>query len=134
MRTKGDTEGYNEENDSAVRHGGAGAIRRIAEKQPFIGIAADEQKAVEADLQLNGTDKITELNCIRLQTAMNLYWNAVQKSAADGDLESFDRYISRFGWLAGVTMRAWAQYNADAKAKSRGNIIDLLKGGNDGEK
>lgn len=118
------------DNQSAVKHGGEGAIRRISEGKPFLGLAADEQRAVENQEQNEGRAALVKMNAIRLQTALNLYWLAVEKAAADGDLPGFDRYVARYGWLAGVTLRAWAEVAKEAK-KDKKNVIDWLQGRQD---
>lgn len=122
---------------NALKYGGEGAVRRISEGKPFIGLAAEEEKAVTADLAAAGISDLTRRDAIRLQTALNLYWNAVMKAAADGDLAAFDRFIARFGWLSGVTLRALAQVaqNEQAAAKRGAGIVDVLqamKGGENG--
>jgi hypothetical protein len=112
-------------NQNARKYGGERAIRRISEGKPFIGLAKDEQTAVDIELQAKGIEEIVKSDAIRLQSALNLYWNAVQKAAADGDLNAFDRYISRYGWLAGVTLRAWAQVKQDQK-QNKNRITEVL--------
>ncbi len=103
------------DNQIAFIHGGEGAVRRISQGKPFLGLAADAQKAVEVELEEKGLDEIVKVNAIRLQSALNLYFGAIEKAAADGDLTAFDRYVARYGWLAGVTLRAWAQVGKMAK-------------------
>lgn len=121
-------------NQNAVMFGGEGAVRRISEGKPFLGLAADEQKAVEADLQANGQSEIVKGDAIRLQTATNLYWNAVMKAAQDGDIAALDRYVARYGWLSGVTLRAWQQVAVNDKAAAHAgpsviDVIQAMKGG-----
>lgn len=115
-------------NQSAVKHGAEGALRRRNEGKPFIGLAAEEEKAVLADLQEMGIAELVKRDAIRLQTITNLYYAAVQKAAEDGDLVAFDRYVARLGWLAGVTLRAWQQVTNDQKdaAKSAAGIVDVM--------
>ena len=104
-------------NQQAVKHGGEGAIRRISEGKPFLGIALDQQRAVTERLETEGLEVIVQENAIRLQTATDLYYQAVLKAAQDGDTGAFDRFIARYGWIAGVTLRAWAQVKQDRKGK-----------------
>jgi hypothetical protein len=113
-------------NQNSTRHGGEGAIRRIAKGQPFLGIALDQQQAVEARLEAEGLDAIVQENAIRLQTATDLYYSAVLKAAQDGDTAAFDRFIARYGWIAGVTLRAWAQVKQDRK-QSGGKLAEVLE-------
>jgi sigma54-dependent transcription regulator len=64
---------------------------------------------VYAELEIDGRQAIVRRNAARLQAATDLFWNAVQKAAQDNDLDRLDHYVSRFGWLAGASLRAWAQ-------------------------
>ena len=98
-------------------HGGAGAVRAIQQGEPFRGLAAKEEHNVQADYAELGRAALVEENAVRLQTACRLYWSAVQKAADDGDLERLDGYIARFGWLAGASLRAWAEVRKEEKAR-----------------
>lgn len=115
----------NEKNQSATKHGGEGAIRRISKGEPFIGIALDAQHAVEARLEAQGLESIVRENAIRLQAATDLYFGAVMKAAEEGDKAAFDSYIARYGWICGVTLRAWAQVKQDRKGKG-GRLPEVL--------
>ena len=112
-------------NQKATKHGGEGAIRRIASGAPFLGVALDAQKDVEKRLEAEGLEAIVETNAIRLQAATDLYYQAVLKAAQDGNAAAFDSYIARFGWIAGVTLRAWAQVKQDRKGKG-GRLAEVL--------
>jgi hypothetical protein len=90
-------------------HGGEGATRRIREGKELIGIARQAELDVYAELEIDGRQAIVRRNAARLQAATDLFWNAVQKAAQDNDLDRLDHYVSRFGWLAGASLRAWAQ-------------------------
>lgn len=118
------------ENQNTVKHGGAGAMDRISKGKPFIGIAYEAQKEVEAELAESGLGAMMERDAIRLQTATELYWNAVQKAAEDGDIAKLDRYIARLGWVAGASIRAWEAVHRMQSKKKGGDVIDLLSGGN----
>lgn len=113
-------------NQNAVKHGGEGAIRRISQGQPFLGVALDAQEAVTKRLETEGLESIVQENAIRLQTATDLYYSAVLKAAQDGDTAAFDRFIARYGWIAGVTLRAWAQVKQDRKGKG-GRLSEVLE-------
>jgi hypothetical protein len=113
-------------NQTATKHGGEGAIRRISQGQPFLGIAMDAQEAVTKRLEAEGLEAIVQEDAIRLQTATDLYYSAVLKAAQDGDTTAFDRFIARYGWIAGVTLGAWAQVKQDRKGKG-GRIDEVLE-------
>ncbi len=88
-------------------HGGAGAVLRIQEGKPFVGLAAQEERQVVADLEDQGRAALIRETAVRLQVACRLYWGAVQAAADAGDLKRLDSYVARFGWLAGAALRAW---------------------------
>ena len=113
---------------NALKYGGEGAIKRISEGKPLLGIAAEEEKAVTAELADKGVSDIVRADAVKLQAAANLYWNAVMKAAQDGDINALDRYVARFGWIQGVTLRAWMQVRNDEKDKAKGGvpIVDVL--------
>jgi hypothetical protein len=81
------------DNQNATKNGGEGAIRRVSEGKPFIGLAKDEQRAVEAELKDNGQAAIVKGDAIRLQSALNLYFGAIEKAVAGGALTAFDRCL-----------------------------------------
>jgi hypothetical protein len=96
-----------------AEHGGSGAVRRIGEGKDLVGIARQVELDVYAELETDGRQSIVRRNAARLQAATDLYWSAVEKAAQDNDLKALDHYISRFGWLAGASLRAWAQVKAE---------------------
>jgi hypothetical protein len=112
-------------NQHNLKHGGEGAIRRISQGQPFLGIALDQEQAVTKRLEAEGLEALVQENAIRLQTATDLYYQAVLKAAQDGDTAAFDRFIARYGWIASVTLRAWAQVKQDRKGKG-GHLSEVL--------
>ncbi|MDD5189918.1 MAG: hypothetical protein PHE50_02615 [Dehalococcoidales bacterium] len=115
-------------NQNAVKHGGEGAIKRIQAQKPLIGLAAHELESVKNDLEIKGISDMVRADAIRLQAVCNLFWDAVSKAAQEGDIPALDRYVARFGWLSGVTLRAWAQVQQNEKdaAKGGAHIVDVL--------
>ena len=105
-------------NEHALKHGGEGALEAIREGRPFKGLAASEERSVKAELQAAGRAEMVKQEAVRLKTACNLYWGAVCKAADDADLEGLDKYIKRYGWLAGATLRAWAQVKDEDKDRA----------------
>jgi hypothetical protein len=104
---------FSEGNRIAVKHGGAGAVKRVQDGKPLVGIAREAELAVYDELDAEGRYTLVVRNAARLQACADLYWNAVSKAATHGDLEALDRYVKRYGWLAGVSLRAWAQVKAE---------------------
>jgi len=104
----------------ALKHGGEASVKAIQQKLPFTGLAAQAETGVLADLEAEGRAVMISELAIRLHTASRLYWAAVVSladKAKDDDqaLKRFDTYISRFGWLAGAALRAWAQHRDETK-------------------
>ena len=91
--TTKDTRFKAENQDAKVVHGGAGAVLRIQEGKAFVGLAAQEEQQVKADLEDAGRASLVRENAVRLQTACRLYWGAVQSAADAGDLEKLDSYM-----------------------------------------
>ena len=111
-------------NQSAVKHGGAGAVKRIQEGRPLIGLAAEVEREVMADLATAGREELVIEAATRLHACMRLYWGAVQTAADAGDLEGLDRYCKRFGWLATSALRAWREVRAEAEAAGTDKALD----------
>jgi len=114
----------NDSNQHAVKHGGAGAVKRIQEGKPLIGLAAEVEREVMADLATAGREELVIEAATRLHTCMRLYWGAVQTAADAGDLEGLDRYCKRFGWLATSALRAWREVREEARAAGTDKALD----------
>lgn len=106
------------ENQNAIKHGGEAALASISKGEPFHGLASEAEAAVSAELVNSGAYFMIERNAVRLQTACELYWGAIMKAAETGDLHSLDHYVARFGWLASVSLRAWAQVRQEQRRKN----------------
>ena len=111
-------------NTTALKHGGAVAVKAIEDGREFSGVALDQQHKIEAQLDTDGLEAIVKNTAVRLQTAADLYYGALLKAADDGNLEAMDRYTQRFGWLAAAALRAWSQVKTDRKNKS--NLSEVL--------
>jgi len=97
-----------------LKHGGESAVKALKRGETHTGLAAEAELAVYEELEEQGRYAIVVRNAARVQAAADLYWNAVATAADSGDLELLDRYIKRYGWLAGVSLRAWAQVKDEA--------------------
>ena len=51
----------------------------------------------------------------------------IEKAANDGDLEKLDSYCARFGWLAGASLRAWAEVRKESKERAPIDYGDLVR-------
>jgi hypothetical protein len=108
------------ENQNGVRPdtaGAEGALKRYGQGTPFIGAAlAAEHEAQEAIKRPGGLDDLLEQNAARLQAISSLYYEAMTYQAAQGDLEKFDQYAARYGWLTSKTILALAELRKNRKA------------------
>ena len=111
---------------AAVKHGGAGAIKRITTGQPFIGIAHEAEVQVQDEYKSMGPGALELRDAQRLQAAADLYWNAVSKAAELGDLQAIDRYIQRYGWLASLALRAWTEIRKREKSENRRDLSTTI--------
>jgi len=117
---------------NGLKHGGEGAVKAIQKGDPFHGLAAETEQAVSAELVNSGAYSMIEKNAVRLQTACELYWGAIMKAAETGDLQSLDHYVARYGWLASVSLRAWAQVRQEQRRKDNltpETVLEAVKHG-----
>ena len=117
------------DNKHRLTHGGAGAVERMRQGQPFPADSLARQAELEVydELETSGRYALTVRNAARLQACCDLYWAAVSKAAEDGDLEALDRYVKRFGWLAGSSLRAWAQVRSEeVEGDDSAVIVDAI--------
>ena len=66
-------------------------------------------------------------NAQRLQAASDLYWGAISKAAEDGDLQTLDKYIQRYGWLASLALRAWTEIRKREKNNNEFDASRVLR-------
>lgn len=109
-------------NTNAMTHGGEAALNAIRSGQPLTGPAREAELAAIDEFNTAGRQSLVLRNAIRLQAVTDLFWAAVNGAAERGDLQALDRYVARFGWLAGATLRAWAQVKEEQK--DAGNALD----------
>jgi len=113
-------------NQNAVKHGIDGAIKRASEGKPFIGLAAEEEKAVIADIDQMGIAGLKKSNAIRLQTIQNLIWNALVKALQDNDLATAERYMRLQGWLSSKVRDGWKDVLEDLKQDDHKDAVDVI--------
>jgi hypothetical protein len=114
------------DNQNAVKHGGAGAIKRLTTGKSFIGIARDAEIQVQNEYKIDGPGALELRDAQRLQAAADLYWNAVSKAAENGDLQAIDKYIQRYGWLASLALRAWTEIRKLEKSENRRDLSTTI--------
>jgi hypothetical protein len=82
-------------------------MRAVQQNKPFVGIAAQEESAVQDELsQPGGRRAIVQKGAQRLETVARLYWGAIQKASIEGDVDSLTKYVKTFGWLQSSAIRA----------------------------
>ncbi len=117
--------------NASVKFGAERAVKQIQHGQALTGPAREAELAVYDEFENKGRYSLVLRNASRLQAACDLYWGAVQKAAEDGDLEALDRYIARFGWLSGSSLRAWQQVRQEQDAHSDDLILDAINSAKD---
>lgn len=114
-------------NQNAVKHGGAGALSRIAEGKDLIGLAATAQAEVQARVAEHGVDGELRRNAERWQAATDLYYNALMAALQSGDVERATGLLAKWGWGTNSAIRAWTAVKQTEKTKDNtGKIIDSL--------
>jgi hypothetical protein len=116
-------------NNNAVRKdtaGAEGALKRYGQGTPFIGSAlAAENDATESIKRPGGLDDLLEQNAARLQAISTLYYEAMMYQASQGDLDKFDQYAARYGWITSKTILALAEVKKNQRA-SGGKLAQVL--------
>ena len=121
------------DNQDAIIHGGAGALKRLRQGQDFIGIAHDTQERIKAELIASGPGELIRRDATGLQTCTDLYFDAIIAAFEKGELDKANGYIKVYGWLVSSSLRAWLEVRRIDKEGSKTTIIDLLKGGDNGK-
>lgn len=107
-------------------HGGRGAIKRIQEGKPMVGLAKAAQDDVLDRLDAEGVEGELQRNAVRLQVVSDLYFAALTKVLQDGDHDKATEYLSKWGWITNSAVRAWqAAMKLQPKDKDKG-VTDVL--------
>jgi hypothetical protein len=113
-------------NQSALKHGGAGALKRITSGAPFGGPAELAQAEVKTDYEAGGAIAMLQEQAERLHAVSRLYFDAFLAAIQAGELDKADSYCARYGWLANSSMRAWAEVRKGEKSKG-GKLAEVLE-------
>lgn len=114
-------------NQNAIKHGGAGALRRIAEGKELIGLAATAQAEVQVRVAEHGVDGELRRNAERWQAATDLYYNALMAALQGGDVDRATGLLAKWGWGTNSAIRAWNVVKQSEKTKDNtGIVIDAL--------
>jgi hypothetical protein len=130
MMTKVSEAQRRQRQEAPLKHGGAAAVISVQKGEPLRGLAELAERDVLLELENKGALALIQRNATRLQACVDLYWNAIMKAAQEGDLKSLDHYVSRFGWLAGASLRAWAQVRQEERLREpldAGRVLDAIK-------
>jgi hypothetical protein len=122
-------------NQAGLRHGGEAAVKAIQHGEPLSGPARQAELAVYEVLETEGRFSLVKRNAARLQAATDLYWSAISRlmesvTARGGDIPAdvviirLDKFVKRFGWLAGCSQRAWAQVKEEEKDARDAMVTD----------
>lgn len=111
MGDKDDNGQFVKGNQANLSHGGAGALSRIHDGQEFIGIAAQEERQVQIEIDADGILPVITKGARRLETAARLYWNALQAASERGDLQAMTAFVKVFGWLQSSAIRSLFGYD-----------------------
>lgn len=114
-------------NQNAVKHGGAGALSRIAKGEELIGLAAEAQKEVQARVQDHGVDGELRRDAERWQAATDCLYGALMAAIQKGELEQATGLFAKWGWGNNSAIRAWSIVKQSEKTRDHtGKIIDAL--------
>ena len=90
--------------EANLQHGGDSAQHAITKGEDFTGLAAAAQAIVQAELEEGGVIGQVRKDAERLQTVADLFFNAILGAK---DVQKFDSYVQRFGWVAASAARLW---------------------------
>lgn len=93
------------------RHGAEGAVIRIQKGEPFDGLAQRAYEGVLAELgvdldRLSGIDRVRVKRAARFEAVARLFDVAALAAAASGDVDRWERYQQRGGWIGGKSFSA----------------------------
>jgi hypothetical protein len=110
-------------NDAAQKHGGAGAVRALAKGEPFSALAAEQEQQVKSEYTTGGEGALLKRNATRLQTAADLYYQAVIGAES---AEAMTSYLKVWVWLTNSTVRAWEAVGRAKESDRDINAIDVI--------
>jgi len=115
---------------AALRHGGEAAIKRLQHGEPFDGLALEAYQGVLEELgidldKLTGVDRVRVRRAARFEAVARLFDGAALAAAAAGDLERWERYQRRSGWIGDKGFRAFGEVRGLVTAGD-GLIVDAI--------
>lgn len=109
---------------SNTKHGGAGALKKIQQGEPFVGLARIAENEVEDRLLEGGIEAELLRDAKRLQVVSDLYYGAFTKAMQEREFDQATSYLKVWGWIHNSSIRAW---EAARKAKKTDNSGDAYK-------
>jgi len=109
---------------SNTKHGGAGALKKIQQGEPFVGLARIAENEVEDRLLAGGIEAELLRDAKRLQVVSDLYYEAFLKAMQEREFDQATSYLKVWGWIHNSSIRAW---EAARKAKKTDNSGDAYK-------
>lgn len=93
-------------NTAALKHGGEGALVRLRTGEPFIGLAREVLDGVLADLGVNldvltGIEGVLVRRAARFEAAARMFDHAADAAACEGNLDRWEKFQQRSGWIGG---------------------------------
>lgn len=100
-------------NQAAIKHGGRGAQARIRKGEPFIGLALEVLEGVLAETgvgleDLSGVEAILVKRAARFEATARMFDAAAESAASEGDIDRWERYQQRSGWIGSKAYHALA--------------------------
>jgi hypothetical protein len=105
---------------AALTHGGEAAIKRLQNGEPFDGLALAAYEGVLDELgvdldALTGLDRVRVKRAARFEAVARLFDGAALAAAAAGELDRWERYQQRAGWIGGRAFKALTELRETAR-------------------
>jgi hypothetical protein len=119
-------------NQRAVTHGGAGAVKRIKQGKPFIGLAREVLSDVLAELgisldSLSGVEGMLVKRAARFEATARMFDAAADSAAAEGELDRWEKYQRRSGWIGSKAFNALGDVKTMLSERTSGVIQDAIE-------
>lgn len=133
-RTKGQKHAgsFKAGNIAALKHGAEGALRNLQKDEPFGLVAQAVYVEVLDELgvdlgRLTGIDQVRVKRAARFETVARLFDSAALGAASAGELDRWERYQQRSGWIGSKAFAALTALRDLVIDGSSGLIIDAVQ-------
>ena len=117
---------FAENNRVSTKHGGDGALLRLGRGLPLVGMGAEIELVVRAELEEGGTRALLADEVVRIATVSRLFYRAFLTAEAAGDLKLIERYAGRSGYLANATVQCLSKLAELEEKQSRGDYASVI--------